>query len=217
MPSQTQDEFDIFLVSFEKLIGGIIAKNPLFALITGDFNARSTNQWKNDLSTSEGTQVDSPTTSYGLISIISDPTYILSNSSSCIDLIFTNQPNLVTESGVHPSLHPKCHHQIVSGVHPSLHPKCDHQIVFAKLILKVECPPLYERLIWDYKYADITSINRVINIFDQGNSFEGKNVHEKAHFFNKTILNIFQNYIPIKLFFVMITIHPGLIMKFEQH
>ena len=201
MPSQTQDEFDIFLISFEKLIGGIIAKNPLFVLITGDFNARSTNHWKNDLSTSEGTQVDSPTTSYGLISIISDPTYILPNSSSCIDLIFTNQPNLVTESGVHPPLHPKCH----------------HQIVFAKLNLKVECPPLYQRLIWDYKNADITSINRVIDIFDYGNSFEGKNVHEKAHFFNKTIMNIFQNYIPIKLFFVMITIHPGLIKKFEQH
>ena len=39
-------EFDIFLISFEKLIGDIIAKNPLFVLITGDFNARSTNWWK---------------------------------------------------------------------------------------------------------------------------------------------------------------------------
>ena len=132
-PSQTQDEFDIFLISFEQLIGGIIAKNPLFVLITGDVNVRSTNWWKNDLSTSEGAQVDSPSTSYGLSQIISDPTHILPNSSSCIDLISTNQPNLVTESGVHPSLHPKCH----------------HQIVFAKLNLKVEYPPLYERLIWD--------------------------------------------------------------------
>ena len=49
-PSQTQDEFDNFLTSFEKLIGDIIAKNPSFVLITGDFNARSTNWWKNDLS-----------------------------------------------------------------------------------------------------------------------------------------------------------------------
>ena len=42
-PSQTQDEFDNFLTSFKKLIGDIIAKNPSFVLITGDFNARSTN------------------------------------------------------------------------------------------------------------------------------------------------------------------------------
>ena len=154
----------------------------MFVLITGDFNVRSTNWWKNDLPTSEGTQVDSLTTSYGLSQVISDRTHILPNSSSCIDLIFTNQPNLVTESGVHQSLHPKCH----------------HQIAFAKLNLKVEYLPLYERLIWDYKNADIPSINRAIDIFDWRNSFEGKNVHEQVHFFNKTILNIFHNYITNK-------------------
>ena len=81
----------------------------MFVLITGDFNVRPTNWCKNDLSTSEGTQVDSFTTSYGLSQIISNPTHILPNSSSCIDLNFTNQPNLVTENGVHPFLHPKYH------------------------------------------------------------------------------------------------------------
>ena len=140
------------------------------------------NWWKNDLSTSEGTQVDSLTTSYGLSQIISDPTHILPNSSSCNDLIFTNQPNLVTESGAHTSLQPKCH----------------HQIVFAKINLKVEYSPLYERLIWDYKNKDIPSINRAIATFDWGNSFEGKNVLKQVHFFNKTIVNISHNYIPNK-------------------
>ena len=57
---------------------------------------------------------------------------------------------------------------------------------------------MYECLIWDYKNADISSINRAIDIFDWGNSFESKNVHEHVHFFNKTILNIFYNYIPNK-------------------
>ena len=57
-PSQTQDEFDIFLRIFEQFIGNIITKNPLFILIIGDFNIRSTNWWKNDLSTSEGIQFD---------------------------------------------------------------------------------------------------------------------------------------------------------------
>ena len=75
-PSQTQDKFDIFVISFEQLIGDIIAKKPLFVLITSDFNVRSTNCWKNDLSTSEGTQVDSLPTSYGLSQTISDPTSI---------------------------------------------------------------------------------------------------------------------------------------------
>ena len=181
-PSQTQDEFDIFLINLEQSIGDIIVKNPLFVLITGDFNVRSSNWWKNDLSMSEVTQVDSLTTSYSLSQVISDPTHILPNSSSCIDLIFTNQPNLVTEDGVYPSLHPKCH----------------HQIVFAKLNLNVEYPPLYERLIWDDKNADIPSFNRAIEVFDWGNSVKVKIVHKQVQFFNKTILNIFYNYIPNK-------------------
>ena len=57
---------------------------------------------------------------------------------------------------------------------------------------------MYELLIWDYKNADIPSCNRAIEIFDWGNSFKGKNVLEKVHFCNKTILNIFHNYIPNK-------------------
>ena len=65
--------------------------------------------------------------------------------------------------------------------------------------------------------ADTTSINRVIDIFDWGNSFGGKSVHEQVLFFNKTILNIFHNYIPNKTFFVMIEIHRGLIMKSEKY
>ena len=90
-------------MNFEQLIGDLIAKDPLFVLITGDLNVRKTNWWwKNDLSTSEGTQVDLLTTSYGLSQIISDPTHILPNSYSCNDLIFTNPPNLVTEKRVHP-------------------------------------------------------------------------------------------------------------------
>ena len=57
---------------------------------------------------------------------------------------------------------------------------------------------MYELLIWDYKNADIPSCNRAIEIFDWGNSFKGKNVLEKVHFCNKTILNIFHNYIANK-------------------
>ena len=76
------------------------------------------------------------------------------------------------------------------GVHPSLYPKCHHQIIFVKLNLKVEYPPLYECLIWDKK-ADIPSINLSTFIYDWGKSFEGKSINEQVCF-----LNIFYNYIP---------------------
>ena len=41
-----------------------------------------------------------------------EPTHKLDTSALFIDLIFTQQPNLMTESGVHLFLHPIFHHQI---------------------------------------------------------------------------------------------------------
>ena len=69
------------------------------------------------------------TSHYGLTQIINEPTHIVEDASSCIDLIFTSQPNIVLDSRVHSSLHPNSH----------------HQIVFAKFNLKVYYPPPYER------------------------------------------------------------------------
>ena len=83
---------------------------------------------------------------HGLHQLISEPTHLLPTSSTCIDLIFTNQPNLAVNSGAHPSLHKSCH----------------HQITFYKLNLKIEYAPPYERLVWDYKKADANSIRRAL-------------------------------------------------------
>ena len=41
--------------------------------------------------------------------------HILDTFSSNIDPIFTSLPNLIIDSGVHSSLHPNCHYQIVYG------------------------------------------------------------------------------------------------------
>ena len=115
--------------------------------------------------------------------VITEPTHILENSSSCIDLIFSNQPNLIMDSGVHPTLHSKCH----------------HQIIYAKLNLKIEYPPPYTRKIWNYSRSETDLINRSIESFDWSKLFSGKNVHEQVELFNKTLLNIFHNFIPNKI------------------
>ena len=61
----------------------------------------------------EGNKIENVASQLALHQIINEPTHILPNSSSCIDLIFTSQPNMVIESGIHSSLHSSCHHQIV--------------------------------------------------------------------------------------------------------
>ena len=76
----------------------------------GDFNAKTTNWSKNDTTSCEGLKTEAITSQFGLQQLINEPTHLRGNSSSCIDLIFTSQPNLFMESGGHSSLHPNCHH-----------------------------------------------------------------------------------------------------------
>ena len=60
-----------------------------------DFNTSSSNWSSNNTTTAEGAQLDYLTSLYGLKQVITEPTHILENSSSCVDLIFSNQPNLI--------------------------------------------------------------------------------------------------------------------------
>ena len=181
-PSQDSLEFDNFILNFEKMLSDINSFNPGFSVILGDFNAKFKNWWHCDTQTSEDSQIDSLTTSYGFQQLISKPTQILKNSSSCIDLMFTDQPNLTTDSGTHPSLHPNCH----------------HNIIFCKINLKIIYPPPYRRLAWDFKRANISSIRKAIKMVDWQFTFFNKDTYERVSIFNEILMNIFSNYIPHK-------------------
>ena len=65
------------------------------------------------LNTMEGTKLFAQTSSYGFQQLINEPTHIQKNSSSCIDHIFTGQPNMCVNYGVHASLNSNYHHQVV--------------------------------------------------------------------------------------------------------
>ena len=83
-----------------------------------------------------------------------------------------------------------------SGVHSSLHPNCHHQIVFAKINLKICYPPPYEREIWHYEKANAGIICRSIDQFPWDNKFSNLDVNQKVHLFNHTIKNILCNFTP---------------------
>ena len=112
-PGQNNCELDSFLTNFDHLSSEINKCKPSLAVIAGDYNARSPAWWIKDVHTTEGSKLFSLTSSNVFSQLISEPTHIQTNSSSCIDLIFTDQPNLSVNSGVHSSLHQNCHHQIV--------------------------------------------------------------------------------------------------------
>ena len=86
-----------------------------------------------------------------------------------MDLIFTNQPNIVLDSGVQSSQHPKCH----------------QQLIYSKLNLKTDYPLPFTCEIWDYSKAENDLINRSIENVDWSTLFLRKNVHSKWKFLTK--------------------------------
>ena len=89
-PSQTQDEFETFLKNFESNLDKIHENNLFIAVVLSDFNAKSSNWCKADVTSFEGSKIDTIRSSYGLNELIQEPTHTLNSSSPCIDLIFTS-------------------------------------------------------------------------------------------------------------------------------
>ena len=181
-PSQTNDEFDTFLSNFQMLLNDINNRKPSLSVVTGEFNSICSSWWSNDINTTEGLKLLSLTSSNGFTRLIHEPTHIQANSSSCIDLVFTDQPNLSVNSGVHASLHPNCHHQITNS----------------NFNLNIYYPPPYQRLIWDYKKADANIIRKALDSVNWERLFDGKNINAQVISLNETILNVFRNYVPNK-------------------
>ena len=181
-PSQNYDEFDSFLSNFQKLLNDIENCKPSLSIVTGDFNSRCSSWWPNDINTPEGLKLYSLTSLNGFSQLIHEPTHIQANSSSCIDLIFTDQPKLSVNSGVHTSLHQNCH----------------HQIVYFRFNLDIYYPPPYQRLIWDYKKADTKVIRKALDLVNWERLFDNKDINSQVTVLNETVLNVFRNYVPNK-------------------
>ena len=140
----------------------ITQKNPFLTVVVGDFNARSSKWWTDEKTTQEGLKIENLLSQFSLSQIINEPTHISQNFNSCIDLPFTNQQNLITDSGIHSSFHSNRYHQIIYG----------------KFNLNYLCPPAYERHIWHYKHANTDMISKVVQGFDCDKAFLDKRAEE---------------------------------------
>ena len=112
---------------------------------------------------------------FGFNQIIDKPAHILSNSSSGSDLIFTSQPNLVIQSGVHSYLHANCH----------------HQTTYEKFDLNVVKPLLYGKVVWHYELTSSDCIQRAIANFDCEKTFHNVDVNKQG-----TVVKVIRNFIP---------------------
>ena len=174
--------FQAFLSNFRNLHTKIKAENPFATFFTGDFNAHSQFWWPDGDTTLEGTEIEHLLTSLGLSQVISEPTNFEPNKNpSCIDLVITDQPNLILDSGTRASLDPYCH----------------HQIIYCKINFRIPPPPPIDRKIWHFNRANSAAIKRSMTNFPW---YQHLNVNTDANWQVKTFtdifLNIMSNFIP---------------------
>ena len=146
---------------FSQLLNDIILKKTFFLIILGDFNARPRCWWSLYKQSKEGDSLFLISSTSGYTQLINSSTHIIGNNSSCIDLIFTQQSNLVTSSGVHASLHNNCH----------------HQITFAHINHFIEYLPPNHRFIWDYSNVDILNIRKSVSSVNGSHLFYDNHIY----------------------------------------
>ena len=56
-PSQSNNEYNTFLLNFEQLLTYLNSMQSYVLLVTGDFNVRSSSSWSDDIDTVEGTRL----------------------------------------------------------------------------------------------------------------------------------------------------------------
>ena len=151
-------------------------------ILTGDYNVHHKSWYSGDNTDDYGHTMQEIFEKHSLYQTVNQPTYITSNSHTCIDLVATDQPNIIIKNDIAPSLHPTCH----------------HQINFVKLDLKCPLPPPFKRLVWHYARANVNSLRESIRKFDWATSLDllSSSPDDQVDLFDNTIMNIAKNFIP---------------------
>ena len=180
--NHTTAEFANFILNFRDLYRKIKQENPYMTFFTGDFNGQSQVWYPGGATTPEGVEIDDLISNLGLHQVINEPTNFEPNkNSTCIDLIITDQPNLILDSGTLPSPDPLCH----------------HQIIHCKANFNIPPPPPYEREMWYYDMANQELIKRSMNNFPWEQHLNlNTDPNWQVKEFTKIVLNIMSNFIP---------------------
>ena len=177
----SETQLNSFINCFKEMCNKITNTKPYCIIHLGDFNAHNTHWFHGDTTDIPGDLLEGIFDDTGLQQLVSEPTHLSVNTATCIDLVVTNQPNLINDCSVKPSLHTTCHHQI------------NH------IEININNPPLphHTRKMWHYNRANVPAINKSISEFDwqsQLNNLSDPN--DQVELLTKVLMNIFSNFIP---------------------
>ena len=179
-PNQNTAEIEHFLEKLQETIDNTALTNSESIIITGDFNDRCI-VWNDDHSRSDlSNKLVNLLNATNLHQIIQEPTRITVTCANLLDLIITDSPGYIMDSGTLPPI-----------------ANLDHSAVFCKLTIRYITDISYKRHIWDYKNANFQELNQAllhapwdvgIEMFDD--------ISDSAEYFSNLLLSTAKEYIP---------------------
>ena len=120
------------------MLSGINNQQPTCSILVGDFNAKLSKWCASDKDSKTGQDTDIFTATLGDTQMIGQPTHIMNDKSSCIELIFTTNSKMLSNVGVAQTIFNKGYYNTVYG----------------SLNLNISLPAPYYMDVWDYKNTD---------------------------------------------------------------
>ncbi len=80
-------------------------------IFRGYMNTRNTTFWEEDITNTEGRYLKAYFDSQSFLQLVHEATRIQGDSISCIDLIFTNNPSLLSNVRTQPKIYETCDHK----------------------------------------------------------------------------------------------------------
>ena len=141
-PGQTIDEINNFIIDVQTSLDQFYSEKPDCIALTGDFNDRSVMFYEDHPTSELGNRLRDLVVCNNLFQLIEQPTHFTQTSAYILDLVITDSPGYICESG---TLLPIC----------ELH----HVPVYAKFTFYKYVPPSINRQVWHYNNADWEALN----------------------------------------------------------
>ena len=181
-PGANEESKDIFLTSFQSCLDIAFGENPKALVILGDFNDRCKTFDSNHIESELQNRLRNLVFANNLSQMITEPTRITQTSEYLLDLVITDSPGYVLNSGVTP---PIC--------------KVDHHGVFCKLNFKSPKVNSFCRKIYNYHGADYIQLREALAYapWDTGAIFD--DINDNVNYFRELFMDAIDTFIPNKM------------------
>ena len=186
-PGANRRESNAFIDSFQNVINIMLTKSPNSIILLGDFNDRCI-IWDDAHPNSElGKRFHQCIEQNLLFQIIKEPTYLEHNYQSLLDLIITDSPGFIIDSGVGCPIG-----------------DANHCYVFCKLQMQYTKDKPYTRQIWKYDKGNFESLTSALKMCPWQVMDIFEDIDDATEYFYKLFVDTCKEYIPTQT----ITINP---------